>query len=266
SQGSQALVRHEGGGRWTVRIGAADIGTGTWTTLTQIAADALDAAPDDVTLHIGDTALPPATVAGGSSGLASWGSTVLAAVRAFREQHGHDPAPGAESRAGTPENPDGKKYALHSFGAHFAEVRVDADTGEIRVPRMLGVFSAGRIVNPRTARSQFLGGMTMGLSMALHEHTVLDPRTGHVVNDDLADYHIAAHADVRDMDAVWLDEEDPHSNPMGTRGIGEIGIVGSPSAVINAVFNASGVRVRDLPATPDKLLVEGSHLAVPTAL
>ncbi|GAA2649616.1 xanthine dehydrogenase family protein molybdopterin-binding subunit [Streptomyces aculeolatus] len=254
SQGSEALVRHEGAGRWTVRIGAADIGTGTWTTLTQIAADALDAAPDDVTLHIGDTALPPATVAGGSSGLASWGSTVVAAVRAFREQHGDDPPPGAESRAGTPENPDQKKYALHSFGAHFAEVRVDADTGEIRVPRMLGVFSAGRIVNPRTARSQFIGGMTMGLSMALHEHTVLDPRTGQVVNDDLADYHIAAHADVCDLDAVWLDEEDPHSNPMGTRGIGEIGIVGSPSAVVNAVFNATGVRVRDLPATPDKLL------------
>lgn len=254
SKGSEALVRHEGEGRWTVRIGAADIGTGTWTTLTQIAADALDSTPDDVTLHIGDTALPPATVAGGSSGLASWGSTVVAAVRAFREQHGDDPAPGAESRSGTPENPDQKKYALHSFGAHFAEVRVDADTGEIRVPRMLGVFSAGRIVNPRTARSQFLGGMTMGLSMALHEHTVLDPRTGHVVNNDLADYHIAAHADVCGMDAIWLDEEDPHSNPMGTRGIGEIGIVGSPSAVINALFNATGVRVRDLPATPDKLL------------
>ncbi|AUH44612.1 xanthine dehydrogenase family protein molybdopterin-binding subunit [Streptomyces sp. CMB-StM0423] len=254
SPGSEASVVFDGEGRWTVRIGAADIGTGTWTTLTQIAADALDAAPDDVTLLIGDTTLPPATVAGGSSGLASWGSTVVEAVRTFRQEHGDDPDPGAESRAGMPENPDRKKYALHSFGAHFAEVRVDVDTGEIRVPRMLGVFSAGRIVNPRTARSQFLGGMTMGLSMALHEHAVLDPRTGHVVNNDLADYHIAAHADVCDMDAIWLDEEDPHTNPMGTRGIGEIGIVGSPSAVINAVFNATGVRVRDLPATPDKLL------------
>lgn len=254
SPGSEALVRYDGEGRWTVRIGAADIGTGTWTTLTQIAADALGAATDDVTLLIGDTTLPPATVAGGSSGLASWGSTVVEAARTFRREHGDDPAAGAESRSGMPEHPDQKKYALHSFGAHFAEVRVDADTGEIRVPRMLGVFSAGRIVNPRTARSQFLGGMTMGLSMALHEHAVLDPRTGHVVNNDLADYHIAAHADVCDMDATWLDEEDPHANPMGTRGIGEIGIVGSPSAVINAVFNATGVRVRDLPATPDKLL------------
>jgi xanthine dehydrogenase YagR molybdenum-binding subunit len=254
SLGSEALVRYEGEGRWTVRIGAADIGTGTWTTLTQIAADALECGPDEVTVLIGDTALPPATVAGGSSGLASWGSTVVAAVRVFREEHGPTPDPGAESRSGMPKNPDGKKYALHSFGAQFAEVRVDADTGEVRVPRMLGVFSAGRIVNPRTARSQFIGGMTMGLSMALHEHGVLDPRTGHVVNNDLADYHIAAHADVRDVEATWLDEDDPHANPMGARGIGEIGIVGSPSAVVNAVFDATGVRVRELPVTPDKLL------------
>jgi xanthine dehydrogenase YagR molybdenum-binding subunit len=256
-RGSEALVRYDGEGRWTVRIGAADLGTGTWTTLTQVAADALDAAPDDVTLLIGDTALPAATVAGGSSGLASWGSTVIAAVRSFREEHGANPDPGAESRSGMPKNPDTKKYALHSFGAHFAEVRVDADTGEVRVPRMLGVFSAGRIVNPRTARSQFIGGMTMGLSMALHEHSVLDPRTGHVVNNDFADYHIAAHADVCDIDATWLDEEDLHANPMGARGIGEIGIVGSPAAVVNAVFNATGIRVRDLPVTPDKLLTGG---------
>lgn len=254
ARGSQALVRYDGEGRWTVRIGAADLGTGTWTTLTQVAADALDVDPEDVTLLIGDTALPPATVAGGSSGLASWGSTVVAAVRTFRDEHGDEPDPGAESRSGTPKNPDLKKYALHSFGAHFAEVRVDADTGEIRVPRMFGLFSAGRIVNPRTARSQFLGGMTMGLSMALHEHGVLDPRTGHVVNNDLADYHVAAHADVRDLDAAWLDEDDTHANPMGSRGIGEIGIVGSPAAVVNAVYNATGVRVRDLPVTPDKLL------------
>ncbi|EST32762.1 hypothetical protein N566_19815 [Streptomycetaceae bacterium MP113-05] len=252
--GSEALVRYDGEDRWTVRIGAADLGTGTWTTLTQIAADALEAAPADVTLLIGDSALPTATVAGGSAGLASWGSTVIGAVRAFRAKYGADPDPGSEARAGMPEHPDGKGYAMHSFGAHFAEARVDADTGEIRVPRMLGVFSAGRIVNPRTARSQFLGGMTMGLSMALHEHTVMDPRTGHVVNGDFADYHIAAHADVRDMDATWLDEEDTCANPMGARGIGEIGIVGAPAAVINAIFNATGVRVRDLPATPDKLL------------
>ncbi len=122
--------------------------------------------------------------------------------------------------------PDTEKFAQHSFGAQFAEVRVHADTGEIRVPRMLGVFSTGRIINPRTAHSQFIGGMTMGLSMALHEQSYVDPRFGHVVNHDFAEYHIAANADVGDLQAVWLDEQDPHSNPIGSRGIGEIGILG----------------------------------------
>jgi xanthine dehydrogenase YagR molybdenum-binding subunit len=116
------------------------------------------------------------------------------------------------------------------------------------------VFSAGRIINPRLARSQFIGGMTMGLSMALLEQSVLDARFGHVVTHDLAEYHIAVHADVEDIDAVWLDEADTHSNAMGARGIGEIGIVGAAAAVANAVWHATGVRVRDLPITADKLL------------
>ncbi|MGW7353465.1 xanthine dehydrogenase family protein molybdopterin-binding subunit [Streptomyces sp. NPDC054784] len=252
--GSEALVRYDGGGRWTVRIGAADLGTGSRTALTQIAADALRQPVDAVTVELGDTELPSATVAGGSSGTASWGSAVVAAADAFRAEHGHDPAPGARASAGTPEDPDAERYARHSFGAQFAEVRVDVDTGEVRVPRMLGVFSVGRVVNPRTARSQFVGGMTMGLSMALHEEGVLDHRTGHTVNHDLAGYHVAAHADVCDVEAVWLDEVDPHVNAMGARGIGEIGIVGAAAAVVNAVHDATGVRVRELPVTPDKLL------------
>jgi xanthine dehydrogenase YagR molybdenum-binding subunit len=154
-----------------------------------------------------------------------------------------------------PENPDEKRFAMHSFGAQFAEVRVNEDTGEVRLTRMLGVFSAGRIINPRTARSQFIGGMTMGLSMALLEDGVLDARFGHVVTHDFAEYHIAANADVVDMDAIWLDEVDPHSNPMGSRGIGEIGIVGAAAAIANAAWHATGVRVRDLPITADKFLV-----------
>ena len=143
---------------------------------------------------------------------------------------------------------------MHAFGAHFAEVRVDADTGEVRVPRMLGMFAVGRVVNPRTARSQLIGGMTFGLSMALHELGVFDARLGAIVTHDLADYHVAACADVQDLDAHWVDEADPHVNPMGTKGIGEIGIVGSAAAIANAVFHATGLRVRDLPITPDKLL------------
>ncbi|WP_067170058.1 xanthine dehydrogenase family protein molybdopterin-binding subunit [Microtetraspora niveoalba] len=252
--GSRAVVGYDGSGRYTVRIGAADIGTGAWTVLTQIAADALECPLGAVRVEIGDSELPPATVAGGSSGTASWGSAIVAACHAFRGAYGTEPPPGAEAGADMPRDPDAERFAMHSFGAQFAEVRVDADTGEIRVPRMLGVFSAGRIVNPRTARSQFIGGMTMGLSMALHERGVLDHRTGHVVNHDFAEYHIATHADVVDVDAVWLEEEDAHAGPLGARGIGEIGIVGAPAAIANAVHNATGVRVRDLPITPDLLL------------
>lgn len=119
---------------------------------------------------------------------------------------------------------------------------------------MLGVYAAGRIINPRTANSQFIGGMTMGISGALHEESVVDPRFGHVVNHSLADYHIAAHADVPDIQARWLDEFDPYYGPQGAKGIGEIGIVGVPAAIGNAIYNATGKRLRGLPFTPDKLL------------
>jgi xanthine dehydrogenase YagR molybdenum-binding subunit len=169
--------------------------------------------------------------------------------------HGSRPPPGAEASAETPKDADDNRLAQHSFGAQFAEVRVNAETGEVRLSRMLGVFSAGRIINPRLARSQFIGGMTMGLSMALHEESVIDERFGHVINHDFAGYHIAVNADVANLDAVWLDEVDDRSNPMGSRGIGEIGIVGAAAAIANAVYHATGKRVRDLPITPDKLLV-----------
>jgi xanthine dehydrogenase YagR molybdenum-binding subunit len=252
--GSAATIQLRSDGRYAVRIGAADLGTGTWTALTQIAADALEVPFEMVALEIGDTELPPASVAGGSSGITSWGSTVIAAARAFRDEHGSTPSEGAEATAEMPDNPDAEHMAMYAFGAQFAEVTVDADTGTIRVPRMLAVFASGRIVNPRTARSQFIGGMTMGLSMALHEEGIMDPRFGHVVNQDLAEYHIAANADVESIEAHWLEEDDPHVNPLGTKGIGEIGIVGAAAAIANAAHHATGVRVRDLPITPDKLL------------
>jgi xanthine dehydrogenase YagR molybdenum-binding subunit len=247
---NHALVRYGPDGRYEVCIGAVDIGTGTWTALTQIAADALEVPVEEILLRIGDTDLPEATVEGGSGGLSSWGSAVVGAARAFRDRFGRHPSVGDEATGTVPDDPAAEGVSLHSFGAQFAHVRVHADTGEVRVPRMLGVFSAGRIVNPRTARSQFVGAMIMGLSMALHEESVLDPRFGHVVNHDLAAYHIATNADVGDVDAVWLDEEDPRANPMGIRGIGEIGIVGAAAAIANAVHHATGVRVRDLPITP----------------
>jgi xanthine dehydrogenase YagR molybdenum-binding subunit len=252
--GSRTRIRYVAGSRYLVQIAAADIGTGTWTALTQIAADALGCPVDAIQLEIGDSALPLASVAGGSTGISSWGSSIVTAARAFRERHGTDPALGAEIETEMAPNPDAQRYALHSFGAQFAEVLVHADTREIRVARLLGVFDVGRIVNPRTARSQLIGGMTMGLSMALHEESVLDPRFGHVINHDFAGYHIAANADIKEIEAIWLGEPDPHANPMGTRGVGEIGIVGAAAAIANAVHHATGCRVRALPITLDQLL------------
>ena len=253
-QGSRATIQYGSDQRYVVRIGAVDIGTGSWTALTQIAADALNCPMEAVRLEIGDTALPMATVEGGSAGITSWGSAIVAASRAFRDEHGAAPAAGAETGAVMAENPGDDGFSIYSFGAQFAQVHVNADTGEIRVPRMLGVFSAGRIINPRLARSQLIGGMTMGVSMALHEKSVVDPRFGHVVNHDFAGYHIAANADIGDLEAIWLDEFDPHSNPMGSRGIGEIGIVGAAAAIANAAYHATGIRIRDLPLTADKFL------------
>jgi xanthine dehydrogenase YagR molybdenum-binding subunit len=263
--GNAATIRVTADRRYTVSIGAADIGTGTWTTLTQIAADALDVKVDQVELQIGDTALPMASPAGGSSGTNCWGSTIVAAARELRARldSGHAgmvPAEGLQVTVEMPDNPDMGKFSMAAYGAQFAEVRVDEDTGEVRVPRLLGVFDTGRIINPKTARSQLLGGMSMGLSMALHEGSVVDARFGHVVNQDFAEYHIATNADVGSVEVHWLDEPDLHHNPMGSKGIGEIGIVGTAAAIANAVHHATGIRVRDLPITLDKLaLPRGSY-------
>jgi xanthine dehydrogenase YagR molybdenum-binding subunit len=244
---SQASAAADDGG-FVVRIAAADIGTGARTALTAIAAEALDAPAARVRLELGDSSLPRASVAGGSMGTASWGSAVVKACEDLLKS-------GSEGTADTTEDVRGDAgFAKHAFGAHFAEVRVDADTGEVRVPRMLGVFAAGRIIDPTLARSQFIGGMTMGLGMALMEETVIDAGSGDFLNHDLAQYHVAACADVQDIDAIWLDEQDPHLNPMGTKGIGEIGIVGTAAAIANAVYHATGQRIRDLPITPAKLL------------
>ncbi len=254
-----ALAQVDHAGNYQVRIDATDIGTGAWTALTQIAADALEVPPERVHLEIGDSALPKAGLAGGSAGTASWGWAIFDAAQKLRarlheEYGGIVPADGLEASGAFDTNPDAQQFSMHAFGAQFAEVRVNVDTGEVRVPRLLGVFAAGRIINPKTARSQLLGGMTMGLSMALHEQSVLDPRFGDYVNHDFAGYHIATNADVGTIDVTWIDEEDLHVNPMGAKGIGEIGIVGTAAAIANAVYHATGIRIRDLPITLDKLL------------
>jgi xanthine dehydrogenase YagR molybdenum-binding subunit len=246
--GSTASARAEGDGRFTIRITASDIGTGARTVLTQIAADTLGVELERVHVEIGDSDFGQAMLAGGSMGTTSWGSAVVKACRALLdgETEAHvDTAPDVEAD---------DKFAKHAFGAQFVEVRVNADTGEVRVPRVLGVFACGRIINAKTARSQFIGGMTMGVSMALLEASIVDLRFGDYVNHDLASYHVAVNADVPEIEAVWLEEEDVHVNPMGAKGIGEIGIVGTAAAVANAVHHATGIRIRDLPITPPKLI------------
>jgi xanthine dehydrogenase YagR molybdenum-binding subunit len=256
---ASAHVAVDAAGRYRVRIAAEDVGQGAWTVLTQIAADALEVPVEQVQLDIGDSALPQAFPAWGSTGTASWGWAIVDGAQKLRtrlrdEFGGVVPAAGLEADGAFNGNPEAQQFSMHAFGAQFAEVRVNEDTGEVRVPRLLGVFAAGHIVNPKTARSQFLGGMTWGLSMALHEESVLDPRFGDYVNHDFAEYHIATNADVGTIDVSWIDEEDPHVNPMGVKGIGEIGIVGTAAAIANAVYHATGIRVRDLPITLDKLL------------
>ncbi|MDQ1481268.1 MAG: xanthine dehydrogenase YagR molybdenum-binding subunit, partial [Actinomycetota bacterium] len=248
---SQASAGIDADGSYVVRLAAADIGTGARTALTQIAADALDVAPALVRVEIGDSSLPPAPGAGGSLGTSSWGPAVAKACRALRERTGSQ----GEVRVDTTDDVGADaRLARYAFGAQFAEVRVDLATGEVRVSRLLGVFAAGRIINAKTARSQLIGGMTMGLGMALLEESVLDPRFGDYVNHDFAGYHIPVNADVEDVEAVWIDENDPRVNPIGAKGVGEIGIVGTAAAIANAVHHATAIRVRDLPIRPDKLI------------
>jgi xanthine dehydrogenase YagR molybdenum-binding subunit len=175
-------------------------------------------------------------------------------TRLHDEFGGVVPAAGLEATGSFDGNPAAQQFSMHAYGAQFAEVHVNEDTGEARVPRLLGVFAAGRIINPKTARSQMLGGMTMGLSIALHEASVLDPRFGDYVNHDFAAYHIATNADVGTIEVAWIDEDDPHVGPTGAKGIGELGIVGTAAAIANAIYHATGVRVRDLPITLDKVV------------
>ncbi|MGW6057433.1 xanthine dehydrogenase family protein molybdopterin-binding subunit [Streptomyces sp. NPDC055189] len=250
-------------GSFVVRINATDIGQGARTVLAQVAADALGVPLESVRTDIGSSDLPNAPLAGGSSGTASWGWAVHEACtqlasRLAGQQGQQLPPEGVGATADTKGKADADSdYARHAFGAHFAEVGVDTVSGEVRVRRLLGVYAAGRILNSRTARSQFIGAMTMGLGMALTEGSTMDAAFGDFTEADLAAYHVPAHADVPAIEAHWIDEDDPHLNPMGSKGIGEIGIVGTAAAIGNAVHHATGRRLRELPLTPDRVLTGG---------
>jgi xanthine dehydrogenase YagR molybdenum-binding subunit len=237
--------------RLVVELAMTDIGTGTYTILTQIAAEVMEMPVERVTVLLGDTNYPPTDGSGGSFGAATSGSAVRAACQKLKAglASGTTEAEGAVTPAALSTS-----YSHAGFGAHFVEAAVHRDTGEVRVRRMLGVFAAGRILNPKTARSQMIGGMTWGIGSALMEENRVDERYGSFINQDLASYHVAVNADVGEMDAVFLHEDDPNGSPLGSKGIGELGICGAGAAVINAIHNATGARIRDFPATPDKLL------------
>jgi xanthine dehydrogenase YagR molybdenum-binding subunit len=250
-----------------VASASSDIGTGTWTSMTQVAAETLGLPIERVRFVLGDTRLPKAPVHGGSMTMASVGSAVQAACRKAREEAlargGGSDLLEAMRRIGQPveasvESKPGdetQRFSMHAFGAVFVEVAVDPDLGETRVRRIIGTYGAGRIVNPKTSRSQCIGGMIGGIGMALMEHSVVDPRNGRVPNANLAEYAVPVHADAPPvMDVIFVEEHDPHVNPLGVKGLGELPIVGVAAAIGNAVFHATGKRIRKLPITPDKLL------------
>ncbi len=244
----------EADGSVTVRITAADIGTGARTALTQIAAEALDLPPERIRMLIADSDFGPAILAGHSFGTASWGLAVVEACTALRARLDDRAERPFTVRVNTADQVRaGGRPERHAFGAQFAEVAVDTASGEVRVRRLLGVYAIGRVVNPLTVRSQLAGGMVWGLSMALHEEAVRDPASGGHLNANLAGYHYAANADVPTIEVDWVDDLDL-ANPTGIKGAGEIGIVGVAAAIANAVWHATGVRHRALPITPARVL------------
>src|SRR6478752_8322630 len=246
-----ARARLEPDDRLIVELAMTDIGTGTYTILTQIAAEAMEMPVERVTVLMGDTNYPPTDGSGGSFGAATSGAAVLAACQKLKAgiASGMTQAEGSVTPAEL-----SKSYSHAGFGAHFVEAAVHRDTGEVRVRRMLGVFAAGRILNPKTARSQVIGGMAWGIGSALMEENSIDERYGSFIAQDLASYHVVVNADIGEMDVVFLAEEDPNGSPLNSKGIGELGICGAGAAVINAIHNATGARIRNFPATPDKLL------------
>ena len=277
-----------------IEIAAHEMGMGTSTTTAMVAADRLGLPLDQVSVGYADSDLPGVVLAGGSQQTASIGGAVIAAHRALVTEllklAGNDsPLAGLRpdeiasedaglcgiedptrretyasilSRAGRSEvsaeasasKPlESSHWAMHSYGAMFAEVRVNAVTGEVRVSRFLGSFDCGTILNPKTAASQFRGGIIMGLGLALMEESQFDERSGRIMNPSLAEYHVPVHLDVPEIDVIWTGIPDPHT-PMGAHGVGEIGITGVGAAVANAIYNATGKRIRDLPITLDKLI------------
>ena len=256
---ASAMARILPDGTAVVRSGTHDLGTGTYTVMTQVAADALGMPPERIDFELGDTLMPPAGVSGGSTTVASVAPAVKAACEAARAKKQAAIAAGRpneviEAQAHAEEGEEKDKFATRSFGAVFCEVRVDEDLGRISVPRIVAGYSVGRLMNTKLARSQLIGGLVWGVSMALMEETQLDPRYGRIVNANLAEYHVPVNADIGTIDVSFCNENDTNFNPVGARGIGEIGITGIPGAIANGVFHATGKRVRSLPIQLDEFI------------
>ena len=259
TMGASVRVRVEGSGlsmHAVVSTAGIDVGTGMYTMLAVTAADRLGLPIERVKVELGDSQLPQCAVAGGSNLTSSTAPAVADACEKIRQElltrTGSGPIEAESSTQ--PIFGQNDKFAFQSFGAHFVEVRVEEDIGRIRVSRVVSVFDCGRILSAKTTRSQFIGGIVFGIGAALLEHLVYDREHGRAANADLAGYLVPVHADVPDIDVSWIDEPDPNFNSLGCRGVGEIGITGVAAAVANAVYHATGVRVRELPITPDRLL------------
>jgi xanthine dehydrogenase YagR molybdenum-binding subunit len=260
---ASARARIRSDGRVVVQAGTQDIGTGTYTILTQIAADILGVPIEHVTFELGDTTLPEAPLSAGSMTAATMGSAVKLVCLDLKQKLEAAGGISGIAKTGASElvseihadvKPDSKSFSCHAFGAQFVEVRVDEDFGSVRVSRMVGAFAGGKILNEKTARSQLMGGMVWAIGMALEEQTIRDLRTARAVTRDLVDYHVPVNADVPAIDVILIDEVDPHVNEIGAKGLGEIGITGGTAAIANAIYHATGKRIRDLPITLDKLL------------
>jgi len=279
---SAARVTLQPDGTILVETDMTDIGTGSYTIIAQTAAEMMGVQLGQVEVRLADSNFPVSSGSGGSWGGNSSTAGVYAACDSLRQQaalkagfnisdatfadgavrSGGRSVPLAEAAGPQGLSAEGnikfgglsQKYAQASFGAHFCEVGVDPDTAEVRVRRMLTVAAAGRILNPKTARNQCLGGMTMGIGAALMEECVVDTRFGYFVNHDFAEYHVPVHADIPDLEVIFVEELDDKSSPMKAKGVGELGICGVGASVANAIYNATGVRIRDYPLTMDKLL------------